>query len=551
MYVKYAKECGFSVRKGTTKTNSKGVLHIKYFLCTRAGVYKDKKVDTLDPNQKERVVRSNFSKRTDCGALLCVEYENGFWKVYKFFEEHNHELVERPDKHFLPTERHLTQLQKHVIHSMSKLNLGPVKAFNVMKTCFGGFEDMGARKVEFKNYKRYSMVFVPFTGIDNHHCNVTFGATLLASETADTYIWLLRVFLKAVGSQPKVVVTDQDPAMKKAISTPKVVVTDQDPAMKKAISTVFVDTRHRLCMWHVMHKLSLKVSVRLCNSTNFKEHICGVVWTDILTPEEFELEWEMVIAEFNLEDNDWLSDIFALRETWIPAYYRMEPISGLMRTTSRSESENHFFGQVCNSKATLVEFMTHYETAIEARRHTHCKNDHESRYKRPQLKSSYKVLEGQAVDIYTKNKHSMHGVIEILFLAFFRHIFYVLRLMDIMEFPKQYILNRWRKEASPNCSPEFSISREYMPELDPDVQSMMRDVIYSTEYTLNRLSDNKEELSLYKDHVQSYMKKVQDMQIVAPPASSRDRFAEITGQYKNDKNPIRVPAFILRMLLIA
>ncbi|XP_035832946.1 protein FAR1-RELATED SEQUENCE 1-like [Helianthus annuus] len=204
--------------------------------------------------------------------------------------------------------------------------------------------------------------------------------------------------------------------------------------------------------------------------------------------------------------------------------------------------------------------MTHYETTIEAQRHTHRKNDHESRYKRLQLKISYIVSEGQAVDIYTKSifcdvqaeligvadcinqryedqpdgfvkfyvsdfqqlyKHSMHGVIEILFLAFLRrleqfgllcrHIFYVLRLMDIREFPKQYILNRWRKEASPKCSPEFSISREYMTELDPDVQSMMRDIIYSTEYTLNRLSGNKEKLSLYKDHVQSYMKKVQDM----------------------------------------
>ncbi|XP_021980508.1 protein FAR1-RELATED SEQUENCE 2-like [Helianthus annuus] len=173
---------------------------------------------------------------------------------------------------------------------MSKPNLGHVKVFNVMKTCFGGFEDVGASKVEFKNYKRkinlYSMVFVPFTSIDNHHCNVTFAAALLASETADTYIWLLRVFLKAIGSQPKVVVTDQD------------------PAMKKVISVVFVDTRHRLCMWHVMHKLSLKVGVRLCNSTNFKERICYIVWTDIITPEEFESEREAVIAEFNLEDND-------------------------------------------------------------------------------------------------------------------------------------------------------------------------------------------------------------------------------------------------------
>ncbi|XP_022018915.1 protein FAR-RED ELONGATED HYPOCOTYL 3-like [Helianthus annuus] len=470
---------------------------------------------------------------TDCGALLCVEFGDGFWKVYKFVEEHNHELVERPDKHFLPSERHLTQLQKHVIHSMSKLNLGPIKTFNVLKTCFGGFEDVGASKVDFKNYKRYSMVFVSFTSIDNHHCNVTFGATLLASETADTYIWLLRVFLKAVGG------------------------------------------------------------VRLCNSTNFKERICGVVWTDILTPEEFESEWEAVIAEFNLEDNDWISDIFALRESWIPAYYRMEHMSGLMRTTSRSESENHFFGQVCNSKATLVEFMTHYETAIAAQHPMHRKNDHESRYKRPQLKSCYKLLEGQVVDIYTKIifcdvQTEPIGVADCInqryedqpdgFVKFYvndfqqlctslfevmfrksdctcsyscrrfeqfgllcRHIFYVLRLMDIREFPKQYIFNRWRKKASLNCSLEFSISREYMTELDPDVQSMMRDIIYSTEYTLNRLSGNKEEISLFKDHVQSYMKKVQDMQIVAPPAISRDRFAEITGQYTNDKNPIRVP----------
>ncbi|XP_021979465.2 protein FAR-RED ELONGATED HYPOCOTYL 3-like [Helianthus annuus] len=498
MYVKYAKESGFSVRKGTTKTSSKGVLHIKYYLCTRSRLYKDKKVDTLDPNQKEQLVRSNFSKRTDCGALLGVTFEDGSWK------------------HFLPTDRHLTQLQKHVIHNMSKLNLGPVKAFNVMKTCFGGFEDVGASKVEFKNYKRYFMVFVPFTGIDNHLYNVTFGATLLASETADTYIWLLRVFLKAVGSQPKVVVTDQD------------------PAMKKAIPVVFVDTRHRLCMWHVLHKLYLKVGVRLWNSTNFKERICGVVWTDILTPEEFESEWEAVIAEFNLADNDWLSDIFALRESWIPAYYRMEEISGLMRTTSRSESENHFFGQVCNSKATFFEFMTHYETAIEAQHHTHRKNDHESPYKRPQLKTEligivdcinqrYEDQPDGFLKFYINEfqqpyKHSLHGVIEILFLAFFR------------EFPKQYILNRWRKEASPNCFPEYSISREYMAELDPDVQSMMRDIICSTEYTLDRLSGNKEEPSLYKDHVQSYMKNVQDMQIVAPPASTRDRFAEITGQ---------------------
>ncbi|XP_022032880.1 protein FAR1-RELATED SEQUENCE 3-like [Helianthus annuus] len=318
---------------------------------------------------------------------------------------------------------------------MSKLNLGTVKAFNVMKTCFGGFEDVGASKVEFKNYKRQVTLFIG----------------------------------------------------------------EYDAEM---------------------------VGVRLCNSTNFKERICGVVWTDILTPEEFEPGWEEVIGEFNLADNDWLSDIFELRESWIPAYNRMEELLGLMRTTSRSENENHFSGQVCNSKATLVEFITHYETTIEAQRHTHHKNDHESRYKCPRLKTE---LIGIADCINQRYEDQPDSCCVCFLDCLFYTEILCMRYIDIVfgvfrEFPKQYILNRWRKEAYPNCSFKYSTSPEYMTELDPDVQSMI----------------NKDELSLYKDHVQSYMKNVQDMQIVAPPPSTRDRFAEITGQYKNDKNPIRV-----------
>ncbi|XP_035843671.1 uncharacterized protein LOC110920337 [Helianthus annuus] len=385
---------------------------------------------------------------------------------------------------------------------MSKLNLGPVKAINVMKNCFGGFENVGASKVEFKNYKRQINLFI-----------WEYDAEMVVRHL------------------------------------------DEKKSQPNFSYDYFTDEENPL-------KGLFLVSVRLCNSTNFKERIYGIVWTDILTPEEFESEWEVVIREFNLADNDWLFDIFALRESWILACYIMEELSGLMRTTSR-------------------------RTASQAP-----KNDHESRYKRPQLKNNYQVLEGQAADIYTKNifcdiqaeliriadcinqryedqadgfvkfyindfQQPCTSLFEVMyrksdctcscscrrfekFGLLCRHIFYVLRSLDIREFPKQYILNRWRKEASPNCSSEYSISLEYMTELDPDVQSMMREIIFSTEYTLNRLSGNKEELSLYKDHVQSYMKKVQDIQIVAPPASTKDRFAEITGQYKNDKNPIRV-----------
>ncbi|KAK1434457.1 hypothetical protein QVD17_00200 [Tagetes erecta] len=362
--------------------------------------------------------------------------------------------VRKEDMHFLASSRKLTQLQKHMIQSMAKINIGPVRAFNVMRTIFGGFEEVGVSKNDCKNFKReinlfineydaemmvgnlmkkkehlpdfsceyftdeenclvglfwsdgeskrnyqvfgdimsfdatyrsnrYSMVFVPFTGIDNHNNNVSFGAALLASETTETYKWLLRCFLKAFVKQPDVVVTDQD------------------PAMKKAIEDVFSGSRHRLCMWHVMHKLSTKVGVTLCNTTDFKQRICDIVWTDSLSPSEFEVGWHSVIQDFDLSDNNWLGDIYDMRESWIPAYYRDELMSGLMRTTSRSESENHFFGQVCNVRSTLLEFLTHFETAIESQRHNQRKNDHDTRYTRPQLKTDF-VLEKQASQIYTK-----------------------------------------------------------------------------------------------------------------------------------------------------
>lgn len=85
------------------------------------------------------------------------------------------------------------------------------------------------------------MVFVPFTGIDNHRKCVTFGAGMLSNETTKSYIWLLRCFLKAFSKQPRLVVTDQD------------------PAMRKAIAAVFKESKHRLCMWHITNKLPLKV----------------------------------------------------------------------------------------------------------------------------------------------------------------------------------------------------------------------------------------------------------------------------------------------------
>ncbi|XP_035834305.1 protein FAR1-RELATED SEQUENCE 5-like [Helianthus annuus] len=105
------------------------------------------------------------------------------------------------------------------------------------------FGDVISFDATFKT-NRYKMVFVPFTGMDNHCRNVTLGAGLLASKSIESYKWLLNSFLKSFGQQPKVVVTDQD------------------PAMKQAIEEVFPISRHRLCMWHIMRKVADKADIK-------------------------------------------------------------------------------------------------------------------------------------------------------------------------------------------------------------------------------------------------------------------------------------------------
>ncbi|KAK1431869.1 hypothetical protein QVD17_08619 [Tagetes erecta] len=89
--------------------------------------------------------------------------------------------------------------------------------------------------------KMYTMIFVPFTGIDNHKRCVTYGAGLLFSETIESYTWLLDAFPKTHCKHSLLVLTDQD------------------PAMKQAVASVFTQSRHRLCMWHIMKKASFQV----------------------------------------------------------------------------------------------------------------------------------------------------------------------------------------------------------------------------------------------------------------------------------------------------
>lgn len=108
----------------------------------------------------------------------------------------------------------------------------------------------------------------------------------------------------------------------------------------------------------------------LYNDYNFRERMNKICWNRHMTPETFEKEWASLIVYFDLKDNKWFSDMYRIRQRWIPSYFKDLPMNGLMRTTSLSESENSFFGRCKNPKSTLVDFMMRFEGALDKQRHT-------------------------------------------------------------------------------------------------------------------------------------------------------------------------------------
>ncbi|XP_034197383.1 protein FAR1-RELATED SEQUENCE 5-like [Prunus dulcis] len=190
------------------------------------------------------------------------------------------------------------------------------------------------------NMNHYGMGFVPLLGINNHRHTVLFGCAFLISETTDSFVWLLEEFKKAMPGEP-----------------PKMIITDQDATMSKAITVTLPITFHRYCIWHILNKITEKPGIGECFS-----EMCKCIW-GMDKKEEFDAKGEEIITNNGLQDHAWLSSIHAMRENWVPSYVK-HVFSAGMSSSQRAESCHSFFKQYINQKNTLMEFIVRFERAL-------------------------------------------------------------------------------------------------------------------------------------------------------------------------------------------
>ncbi|XP_073015699.1 protein FAR1-RELATED SEQUENCE 5-like [Primulina eburnea] len=232
------------------------------------------------------------------------------------------------------------------------------------------------------NTNKYGMIFAPFVGVNHHHQTIIFGCGFLSDEKTDSFVWLLNKFLDVM---PK--------------GAPNLIITDQDPAITKAIAEVFPKTIHRYCLWHILNKFPDKL-----NPVTFRDHYQSIknVIVHSTTSIEFERSWEDVMNCANLVENDWLSLMYELRHKWVPAYFN-HVFSAGMSSSQRSEISHVFFKRYVCSKNSLMDFIIRFNKALRHQRHNELVADHTDMNERPKVKSNW-PMELQMVNVYTKNK---------------------------------------------------------------------------------------------------------------------------------------------------
>ena len=63
-----------------------------------------------------------------------------------------------------------------------------------------------------------NLPFAPFVGVIGHGHTCLFGCAFICDETIETFKWVFKAFIEAMGGKhPATIITDQDAAMKSAI----------------------------------------------------------------------------------------------------------------------------------------------------------------------------------------------------------------------------------------------------------------------------------------------------------------------------------------------
>ncbi|KAG2637701.1 hypothetical protein PVAP13_2NG534306 [Panicum virgatum] len=509
-YSMYAGKIGFNVRRASMTVNTENVITRRMFVCSKEG-FREKKRGV------KRVKKPRPETRTGCPACMVIRLgTNGKYQVTEFVTFHNHQLGAAAASDLVMASQSTENDQDDGVDladrspddSVHKQNLinesvtinflegRSCKRYKCTKTPHYG--DVGAtleylqrmqhdnpsffyavksdENGNFTNFfwadsksiidfvyfgdvvcfdsgyalQRYGRPLALFTGLNHHKQTVIFGAALLYDESNEAFRWLLDTFNMAMNG-----------------THPKTLLTDRSAAISEAVAATLPATAHRYCVWqiyqHALQQLSQAFQGSKTLEGNFKRCLF-----DCEDEEEFLTAWKEMLEKYDLEDNQWLADLFSIKEKWALPYGR-DAFYADMKSVQQKESLTKLEFDVNANQSTkkppsmrmLRQAANVYTPAAfkmferEFELYMDC-----MLYSCGEMGTifEYRIsVEDNPKDHFVKfnSRNSMMNctckTFEFIGIPC-RHMLKVLDTRNIKDLPVQYIVKRWRKDAKSGSS---------------------------------------------------------------------------------------------------
>ncbi|CAB4407072.1 unnamed protein product [Rhizophagus irregularis] len=169
---------------------------------------------------------------------------------------------------------------------------------------------------------RYKIALSLFVEIDNNFKTRVLVQALTKYETQADYIWILQCTLKVTNNL-----------------SPRVLYTDGDPAMLAAVQVVYPQTRHLLCIYHIVENIKKKAKALLHNDMvqNFIKDFYYM--HNSYTEYQFELRYTEMLTKYELCRSYLEKKLYPSRKSW--ARYAISKVfTAGVESTQRVESNN-------------------------------------------------------------------------------------------------------------------------------------------------------------------------------------------------------------------
>ncbi|KAL9323704.1 hypothetical protein ACSQ67_008561 [Phaseolus vulgaris] len=304
-YNTYAGRVGFSVRKDyVNRSKIDGAVASRRFTCFREGF---RQKDRRDMNPK----RPRKDTRIGCLAQLVISRQpDGRYHVTHFEEKHNHELVAACRVHLLRSQKGLTATQ--IENLVDGSNLLPTSTSETNCKARLGSDPIGRDyKLPFKctiNIKEGEIEKIKhhFRSKQSKNPSFFYAFQLDADDQITNIFWAdtKMMNLQAMSGRK-----------------PKTILTDLDVVTAEALNAILPETNHRVCVWHVYQDALKHLSHVSAGSDSFVNDLRSCLFHHE-EEDYFVNEWNALMDNYNLWENEWLQQIFGSRDRWAIAYRR-------------------------------------------------------------------------------------------------------------------------------------------------------------------------------------------------------------------------------------